>query len=316
MRVLTLCIPCYHDTINVHSFIESCLIKEDSIHILFVTHGINESLQEDLDLLKKRYPEMIDLCDGNIDPITQAKGLYFKVMQPSHTLEQAGLVKVVNTLQDFIRIQANLDLLICDVEFKTNKKTKDIVEFRKLFPIDIPFEWHQVGHIKTAYHMPLESFVYKTNMLKQCSSSLSNTIYMSYAYSLLPLTNVKTMHYIDIVLEKSKRPTKQELFDEVTLGTDLIKEIIDKLDISDFKSRKMKRYVTEHFVAYLARLMLTYIQDGSVESLQAKEELWYYLKVHNYILYKQCKRSSLAKLVGMDNQFVLNTLKKAMENNK
>ncbi|WP_249028853.1 hypothetical protein [Tannockella kyphosi] len=316
MKVLTLCIPCYHDTVNVHSIVESCLIKQTEIQMLFVTNQISESLQEDLCLLKKHYPDMIDVCESSDNTMCYAKGLYFKLMHPCQTLDQSGLVKVITTLQDFIRIQANLDLLVCDIEYRTKKKKKDIVEYKNLFPVDTPFEWHQLGRIKSSQCIVLESCVFKTNTLKENRSTLTNTIYMSYASPLLPMVNVKTLVYIDQVLVKTNRPCDKDMFDQVAMGVVLIKAVIDKLDISEIKSRKLKKTITEHFVSYLSHLLFTYIQDGSVESLQCKEELWYYLKVNNYILYKQCKRTLVAKVLASDNEVVLNTVKKRLERNK
>ena len=69
-----------------------------------------------------------------------------KILQCFDYLDQPSLVSVIETIRDFIRIQANLDLLVTDYKYVIPKKKKN-VSLKNVFPMETIFEWHNIKSV-------------------------------------------------------------------------------------------------------------------------------------------------------------------------
>ena len=118
MKLLTICIPCHNSIETMHKSISSCLLMKEEIEVLIIDNQSQDETYEVAKEYEKEYPETIkvvknDSQDYSISFVLQhCHGLYFKILSSGDYLDQPSLVSVVETLRDFMRIQANLDLLI------------------------------------------------------------------------------------------------------------------------------------------------------------------------------------------------------------
>ena len=83
-----------------------------------------------------------------------SEGLYFKILQCFDYLDQPSLVSVVETIRDFIRIQANLDVLLTDYKYVVPQKKEKRVSYKNIFPTETIFEWHNIK----AFHKRLTHY--------------------------------------------------------------------------------------------------------------------------------------------------------------
>lgn len=144
MKLLTVCIPCYNSIMEMHKAINSCLLMKDEVEVLIVDrHSHDETLQVAKEY-EEAYPETVKVITTREDvpflkiALEHSEGLYFKILQCFDYLDQPSLVSVIETIRDFIRIQANLDLallLIINMLFPKKKKNVSLI---KMF-----FQWKQ-----------------------------------------------------------------------------------------------------------------------------------------------------------------------------
>lgn len=306
MKILTICIPCDKDTISIHSIVESTLILSEYVELLFVLNKDAIHLRNDILIWKEKLGKSIKYVDSNDDVIKEAKGLYFKLLSPRASIEQSGLLKVVNTLQDLLRSQISLDVLVCDYEYKVSGVKKDIYRYNSVMVQDDIVEWHQMKLTNYKQYFNSKSMIFKTNILKQNNYCLFDySIYQSCMLPIYLCYYAKTFLYTTTVLEVLNKENQELYLSEVDQGIEQIKAIILSIDISDVKSRKARSYIVNHTNRVLLRIASVLLQEGSVESIQKKEALWYYLRIHNYILYKQCKKMFHGKLMDSDNNKVM-----------
>ena len=123
MKLLTVCIPCYNSIMEMHKAINSCLLMKDEVEVLIVDrHSHDETLQVAREY-EEAYPDTVKVITTKEDvpflktALKYSEGLYFKILQCFDYLDQPSLVSVVETIRDFIRIQANLDVLLTDYKY-------------------------------------------------------------------------------------------------------------------------------------------------------------------------------------------------------
>lgn len=312
MKILTICIPCDEQTKTITKAIESCLIKEEDIEILIVNHHTNNFVIEESIHFIAKYPDTIRMITSDISPMHEATGLYFKMLPAKDTIDQSALVKVLETLVSLIRIQANLDVLICDYEYQTTKKKKDRIDYHLALPTDKVFEWHQIKYFSTFQCFTMESVIFKTNILKTLNAPCYlDTMYRSPMYPLLPIIKVKAMLYLDVSMHIVDERVPELMYlntvDECIANT---KKLLDSIDIQELKSRKMKHYVCRHINIMLARCVVSLLKRGQTEDQVKYDELWQYLQMHNYLLYKHCKNTVMGRLLSKDYRIINKVLTK------
>lgn len=310
MKILTICIPCDNQVHTILATIESCLIKEEDVEVLVVTDNCIPLVKKELDILVERYPNSVRCIENDNHhsleiAIQEAKGLYFKVLRANDTLDQSSLVKVLETFKDVLRIQANLDMMICDYEYVTKKKKKDRMDYTLALPLDKVFTWHQIKFFKPLHCLTIESVIFKTNILKTSNITLYKELdmYNDALFTILPLSKVNAMCYVNVILQRvEKKVSEQEYLDSVDNSIDITKEMIEHTELTEVKSRKLRYYLAKHIATMIARTMVSLIKRGQVEDRVKKDELWDYLQIHNQYLYKYCKRTIVGKLAMIDNK--------------
>lgn len=302
MKILTICVPCNESTLSIHSVVESILIQKEFVELVFVLGQGAMHLKEDLELWIEKLGDSIKYVEKPSDVLLVSKGLYFKVLSAQATLEQAGLVKVVSTLQDLLRSQVSLDVLVCDYEYKVEGVKKDIQTYNSVLVQEDIVEWHQMKMFNHGQFFNAKSMVFKTNLFVVNEYGL---FYDSiYHYMTLPIyvfMSAKSFLYTTGVLEVSNKVTLEQYIEHVDQGIHYVQGIVDVVDINEVKSRKARYHIVSHFNALFMRIVAALLEEGSIESIQKKEALWYYLKINNYVLYKQCKKLLSGKIIGNEH---------------
>ena len=135
MKLLTVCIPCYNSIMEMHKAINSWLLMKDEVEVLIVDrHSHDETLQVAREY-EEAYPDTVKVITTKEDvpflktALKYSEGLYFKILQCFDYLDQPSLVSVVETIRDFIRIQANLDVLLTDYKYVVPQKKEKRVSY-------------------------------------------------------------------------------------------------------------------------------------------------------------------------------------------
>ncbi|MFV0394677.1 MAG: hypothetical protein ACK5LC_09820 [Coprobacillaceae bacterium] len=305
MKILTVCIVCNEENSNLNKIVESCLLLKEDIEVLVLGEEDNDMLQE-AQKYAEEYPEDVKvhispLLDSLQNGIQQANGLYFKLFDSKDSLDTSVLVKVVETFKDLLRIQANLDMMICDYEYPRKKKKRDVVEYVDVFPLDKVFEWHQTKAFKIMCKMSMEGIIVKTNILKKLDLSFFYNQYIQELLVLKILPSIKSMYYLDKTLQHIDSPKyKNHTIVSLQQYHTILNEIVDTVDITNIESRKFRNYMINHINSLLLYFFNACMKQNSIEARVHKEEILEHIILENTSLYRALRKTAVFKLYSSD----------------
>lgn len=315
MKLLTVCIPCHNSIENMHKSIASCLLLKDEIEVLIVD---NHSQDETLALAREyeaQYPETVKVIDVKEDEfvlshvIAQCQGLYFKLLKSGDYFDQPSLVSVIETLRDFMRIQANLDLLITDYKYVSHQKKDQKITYRTVFPTETLFAWHGIKMLRRHFLVDMQAVIVKTCILKNMKTILDHEEFLpvNIVYGIVPY--VKSMYYLPTYLyccEGEKKVVLHELDDYIVL----LKKLWNCYDVFALKSRRQRNFAIDQLSKiYIAIEYLVFKNNEKTK----KTELDVYLQESHYKLYKAVTKNLFGTLLALDNNKASGLIDKLFE---
>ena len=311
MKLLTVCIPCFNAIDHMHKALGSCLLVKDDLEVIIIDKNSTDETYEVALEYQKEYPDTFKVVknDENLDDIKcayrHATGLYFKLLDSYDWFDQASLVRVIETLKDIIRVQANLDVLVTDYFCCYGKKPRKI-SYHSLLPADKIFGWHEIKHFKIQQYLLTPALIIKTKIIKEVIANFppETSFYMEMlAYA--PLPYVRSFCYIDMPLycfgrDPFENVVNNEIF--VPCLLDVARQFIDYYDIYSLRSRKQRHYMVKYLSMIILITCALLSHDGSLQSIQDKDDLWSYLKYTKPRLYKELKKTAYGRLFAIEGR--------------
>ena len=322
MKILTICIPCTNAINYMHKALGSCMILKDDLEIIIIDNNSTDETYQAALVYQQDYPETFKVIKNteNEDIIAlayrHATGLYFKVLDSYDWVDRASLVRVVETLHDIIRVQANLDVIVTDYCAFYEKKPR-VVSYRSVFPKDKIFGWHEIKHFKKKQYLLRSSLILKTRIVKEVidNFSLGATFPLEIlAYG--PLPYLRSFCYIDMPLHCFGRNPFTNISIDTFKQMDLLKVArlyFDYYDIYSLRSRKQRNYMIKYLSMVTLIVSALLSLEGNLESIQDKDDLWNYLKYTNAKLYKELKKTSYGRLAIVEGRLSNNVIKLAYD---
>lgn len=302
MKILTICIPYGEEKDNLKETLESCLMEDENIEILII--GKSNKLIESYQSL---YPDIIRVYQNEEEliktGIQHATGLYFKVVKAGDTLDKEVLYKVMKTIQDFIRIQVNLDMIICNYSYPINHKKSKTIDFYKTLPTQKVIGWHEFKLLKRYQNYMLPALIFKTKILKNLDLISDQIVEYSLAY--LPFIHVKAIYYMRKNLyychDYHQLPSDDQLLQYKEDLCKTVSNMIDGINIEILKSRKQRHYLSNYLLMILsnASKLCIYLKDD-----ETKDALWKQLQEKNPIVYRHASHSIKMKSIQSQNKYL------------
>ena len=320
MKLLTICIPCYNAIEYMHKALGSCLLLKDELEVIIIDKNSTDETYEVAMEYQNEYPDTFKVIKNteNIDDIKCAyqytTGLYFKLLNSYDWFDQASLVRVIETLKDIIRVQANLDVLVTDYFCCYGKRPRK-VSYRSLLPSDKIFGWHEIKHFKKQQYLLTPALIIKTKIIKEVIDNfpLNATFYMEmFAYA--PLPYIRSFCYIDMPLYCfGRNPFENVINNDIFIPAllDTAREYIDYYDIYTLRSRKQRHYMIKYLSMITLITCALLSHDGSPESIQDKDDVWSYLKYTKPKLYKELRKTTYGRLFSIEGRLSKNIIDKA-----
>lgn len=322
MKLLTICIPCYNAIEYMHRALGSCLLIKDDLEVIVIDKNSTDDTYKAALEYQKEYPDTFKVIKNteNIDDIKCAyqhtTGLYFKLLNSYDWFDQASLVRVVETLKDIIRVQANLDVLVTDYDCRYGLKPHK-VSYHSLLPTDKIFGWHEIKHFKKQQYLLTPALIIKTQIIKEVIDNFpmdANFNLEMYAYA--PLPYIKSFCYVDMPLYCfGRNPFENFLDEEIDISNilNIARGYFDYYDIYTLRSRKQRNYMIKYLsmVMLISCTLLTNV--GTIESIQDKDDLWNYLNYTKPRLYKELRKTAYGRLVSIEERLSQKTLNKAYD---
>ena len=304
MKLLTVCIPCYNSIMEMHKAINSCLLMKDEVEVLIVDrHSHDETLQVAKEY-EEAYPETVKVITTREDvpflkiALEHSEGLYFKILQCFDYLDQPSLVSVIETIRDFIRIQANV------IPQEKEKR----VSYKNVFPMETIFEWHNIKAFHKHFQIDLGSVIIKTSTLKKINTDEENIFYNELTvYGTIPY--IKSMYYLNVPFHCYGTRRKIHI-SKSNSYVDLMKSLWDLYDVYSLKSRRQRSYVIEYLskvYVITVYLLLRSNQKEQIELLNA------HLGFNDPKLYKALTKRVYGFLISSSNEKLYGMLIKVFE---
>lgn len=315
MKLLTVCIPCYNSIENMHKTITSCFLMKEEIEVLIIDNNSTDETFEVASEYEKAYPQTVRVIKNvNNEPVLKValdhcRGLYFKSLECGDYFDQPSLVSVIETLRDFIRIQANLDLLLTDYKYVNEQKKDQKFSYKNVFPTETLFGWHSIKAFQKHFQVDLGAVIIKTSILKCIKDKIQNDYFVKdlITYGTIPL--IKSMYYLQTYFHcyVQKRVIHFHDVDEYVY---LMKKLWTMHDVYSLKSRKQRNYVIE-------MLSRTYIITQYLvlkhHDIAQKDELDMILYETNPKLFKAVTRNLFGTLFNIHNDKIKTVIIKIFE---
>lgn len=311
MKLLTICIPCFNNAKCIQKAINSCLIVKNDLEIIIIDKNSTDNTYEIAKHYQDKYPDTIKVIKNldNIDDIKLAyqytTGLYFKLLNGYDWLDQASLVRVVETLKDIIRVQANLDVLVTDY-YCCYEKKRYVVSYRSLFPKDKIFGWHEIKRFNRQQYILTPALIIKTKIIESVINNFpleANYFMEMLAYA--PLPYVKSFCYVDMPLYCfGVNPFEKVINNEVDVSEvlEITRKYLDYYDIYTLRSRKQRKYMVKYLSLICLIACAALSREASKESVQDLEDLWSYLKYTKPRLYKELHKKPYSHLSAIEDR--------------
>lgn len=319
MKLLSVAIPCYNSAAYMSNAIESCLVLGDDVEIIVVDDGSRKdnTLEVGKDY-EARYPGIVKCIHQENGGHGQAvntglansTGLYFKVLDSDDWMDKDSLVKVADTLKKLHSEGTVVDMFIANYVYeKVSENRQNVIRYTNVLPQDRVFTWSETKHFLPHQNILMHSVIYRRQLLLDCNLQLpKHTFYVDNLFVYQPLPYVKTLYYMNTDLYRYFIGREdQSVNEKIMIGRmdqqlRVNKLMIDCCDVMALEDEKCRRYMIKYLTMITTVSTVLCIKSGTEQHLAQKEELWQYLKDHNFELYKSVKRSFMGRRMQMKSK--------------
>ncbi len=307
MKCITFAIPCYNSQDYMSVAIESLLVAGDDIEILVIDDGSHDNTLKIAKEYEKKYPNIVRAIHkengGHGSAVntglSNASGLYYKVIDSDDWVDVHALKEVVSLLKKLHTEKKDIDLLITNYVYEKLGDSK-VVNYKKTLPENKIFTWNEVGKFKKDAYLLMHSVIYRTDVLKKCGLKLpEHTFYVDNIYVYYPLPHVKKMYYLNTNLYRyfigrdDQSVNQSIMIKRIDQQIRVTKLMIDFFDPYIYweKNRHLSKYLV-HYIDIMMTVTTSLLQvENTSESKKKIKDIWKYLKEKNPHMYRYCNMS-------------------------
>ena len=181
MKLITFTVPCYNSAAYMDKCIQSLLPAGEDAEIILVDDGSTDETGAIADRYAEQYPSVVRVIhqengghgEGVNQGLSNALGLYFKVVDSDDWLDGQALEKLMAVIRDSARRERPIDLILANYVYEhVEDGTQRVVRYQNALPVGREFPWDEVGHFSTSQFITMHSTVYRTDVLRRSKLSL------------------------------------------------------------------------------------------------------------------------------------------------
>jgi glycosyltransferase involved in cell wall biosynthesis len=315
MKILSVVIPCYNSEEYMRYCIESLLPGGESVELLIVNDGSSDQTAETADDYAKRYPTIVKAIHqengGHGEAvnagISNATGLYLKVVDSDDWVDTRAYLKILNKLNEFVSERKAVDMIISNFVYeKEGAKYKKVMKYENVLPIGEIFTWDDIMQFRKGQYLLMHSLIYRTQLLKDCRLELpKHTFYVDNLFVYVPLNHVKSMYYINVefyryfIGREDQSVQESVMIKRIDQQIKVNKLMIDLVKLDNVSSLKLRQYLLHHLEIVTVVSAILLIRSGTIENLQKKKELWNYIKEKDIELYHDIRFGMMGQLMNL-----------------
>jgi glycosyltransferase involved in cell wall biosynthesis len=301
MKLLSVVIPCYNSQDYLKNCIDSLIPGGEAVEILIVNDGSSDRTAEIAEDYAKQYPNIIKALhqtngghgEAVNTGISNATGLYFKVVDSDDWVDQEAYKKILNTLENFYRNESKVDMLISNFVYeKEGMLHKKVMSYMNLLPQDRAFTWDEVKNFSKGKYILMHSVIYRTKLLQDCGLKLpKHTFYVDNLFVYIPLPHVKLLYYINVdfyryyIGREDQSVNERVMIGRIDQQIKVNKLMIESVDIRKISNKRVRNYMIHYLEIITVISTVLLIRSGTKDNLLKKKELWKYIKEKDTRLY-------------------------------
>ena len=157
MKILSFAVPCYNSEAYMRKCIDSLLPGGEDVEIIIVDDGSSDGTAAIADEYEAKYPGICRAIHqenaghgGAVNTgITNARGMYFKVVDSDDWLDTDSYKIVLNRLKQFREDRKRVDMFICNYVYEhVEDGTSHTIGYHKVLPEEKIFGWDEARHFR------------------------------------------------------------------------------------------------------------------------------------------------------------------------
>lgn len=306
--LITFAIPCYNSADYLDACVESLIPAGDDIEIILVNDGSQkDNTSEKIHEWESRLPGIVRAIDqpnkghgGAVNTgLANATGLYFKVVDSDDWLDADALPKLMACIRSEAKRTQPTDMIVANYIYdKVHEGTRNVVDYRSVFPVDREFGWDEVGHFRQGQFILMHAVVYRTGLLHDCGIQLpEHTFYVDNIFVYVPMAQVNTIRYLDIDLyhyfigREDQSVNESVMMGRMDQQLRITRVMIDSVDIPNHTlDPRLQAYLVKYLSMMMCICSIFLRMKGDPASEQARKDIWNYLLMRNRTLYRLVRR--------------------------
>ena len=295
MKILSFAVPCYNSEAYMRKCIDSLLPGGEDVEIIIVDDGSSDGTAAIADEYEAKYPGICRAIHqenaghgGAVNTgITNARGMYFKVVDSDDWLDTDSYKIVLNRLKQFREDRKRVDMFICNYVYEhVEDGTSHTIGYHKVLPEEKIFGWDEARHFRMDQNLLMHSVIYRTKVLRESGLKLpKHTFYVDNLFVYIPLPYVKTLYYLDVDLYRYFIGRNDQSVNERVMISRIDQQIyVNKLMIDayclpqDVSNKHLARYMLSYLAMICCVTSIMLLISGTPENLEKRRELWQYFK--------------------------------------
>ncbi len=319
MKLLSITVPCYNSEAYMHKCIDSLLVGGDDVEILIVDDGsAKDRTGEIADEYEAQFPGIVKAIHkengGHGSAVNTgiacASGLFFKVVDSDDWVKEDAYHQVLDKLRELAGGNRMLDMMVCNFVYeKEGEKRKKVMRYRHILPENKMLTWEECHHFIKGHYILMHSVIFRTRLLRECGLKLpEHTFYVDNLYVFEPLPYVKNLYYLDVNLYRYYIGREDQSVNESVMISRIDQQIkVNKIMIDYFvdhksellKNKRLYQYMRNYLEIIMTVSSALLIRSNTEEHLEAKKELWGYLKNKDRILYLQMRNGIMGNAMNL-----------------
>ena len=302
MKLLSVAVPSYNSQAYMRHCVDTLLTGGDEVEILIVNDGSKDDTAKIADEYAAKYPDRVKAVhkengghgDAVMFGLHAATGAYFKVVDSDDWVDEAALQKVLSVLREHAQGDQMIDLVVANYVYeKEGAAHKHVVRYGNALPEGRVLTWEEIGNFQMGQYILMHAAIYRRQLLLDCGLSLPRkTFYVDNLYVYKPMTNVKTIYYLNVDLYRYFIGRSDQSVNEKVMISRIDQQIrvnrmlFEVCDINQIEPMKKRRYMRNFLEIVTAVSSILLVKDGTQESLAKKDQLWKDLKDQYPQIYK------------------------------
>ena len=315
MKYISFAIPCYNSEEYMEHAIESILKGGEDVEIIIVNDGSTDRTSEIAKKYEQQYPTIVKAVDkengGHGDAVNTglmyATGLYYKVVDSDDWVDEASLMKILETLHELVEKQKIVDMLVSNYVYeKVGAKRKKVIHYQNVMPQNRIITWKDMRHFRLGQYILMHSVMYRTELLRLCKLELpKHTFYVDNIYVYYPLPYVKTFYYLNVnfyryfIGRDGQSVNEANMIKRIDQQIFVTKTMIEMYQMKKIGNRKLRAYMTNYLAIMMTVSSIIAIRSKNPENLEKKKELWAYLKDADARLFRKIRYGILGQTMNL-----------------